>query len=409
MHERLYELIRRCGDAFYLLDIARFRENYARLKAAFDSVYPYTQIAYSYKTNYAPALARTILSLGGYAELTSSVEYAVAKGAGVPESKMILNGPAKDFDTARAVLRGGGLLNMDAADELPMLEAIACDQKNWKLRIGIRCNLGAENGVVSRFGVDVHSPEFDALLRYIHAHPAFELTALHVHGASRSLESWRRRVQGMLCVVREKCAAPIEMINLGGGLYGSMPPVLEEQFEHVPTFEDYAACVGESFRTAFPGEKERPLLMLEPGTALVADTMRFVTRVVSVKRMAGCTYVTVQGSVYQINPTGGGVNLPVWVLPGENHSKHAHERVIICGNTCMERDILWQGGNVAVATGDYLVFEQVGSYTNVLKPPFGEPNVPILAVNAAEDVAVVKRRETALDILQTYCQEECFI
>ena len=50
---------------------------------------------------------------------------------------------------------------------------------------------------------------------------------------------------------------------------------------------------------------------------------------------------------------------------------------------------------------DLVVFDNVGSYSVVLKPPFILPNFPILELNK-DEVKVVKRGETFDDLFHTY-------
>ena len=42
----------------------------------------------------------------------------------------------------------------------------------------------------------------------------------------------------------------------------------------------------------------------------------------------------------------------------------------VVGYTCMENDVLFRGFEGAIGAGDYAVFDNVGAYTNVLRPPF---------------------------------------
>ena len=47
------------GDAFYILDVERFRSNFNELLDTFSRFYTKTNIAYSYKTNYIPKIVKT--------------------------------------------------------------------------------------------------------------------------------------------------------------------------------------------------------------------------------------------------------------------------------------------------------------------------------------------------------------
>ena len=71
------------GDAFYLLDSEQFRHNFLELKSTFESIYPFFNIAYSYKTNYTPKFCKIVNELGGYAEVVSEMEVELALKCGV--------------------------------------------------------------------------------------------------------------------------------------------------------------------------------------------------------------------------------------------------------------------------------------------------------------------------------------
>ena len=60
---QLQKLSEEFGSAFYLLSTAQFKQNFTELKSTFKNIYPNTNIAYSYKTNYIPTLCRAVDSL----------------------------------------------------------------------------------------------------------------------------------------------------------------------------------------------------------------------------------------------------------------------------------------------------------------------------------------------------------
>ena len=53
------------GDSFFVLDGARFSDNFLTMRKAFRDYYPDVRIGYSYKTNYTPQLCRIVHELGG--------------------------------------------------------------------------------------------------------------------------------------------------------------------------------------------------------------------------------------------------------------------------------------------------------------------------------------------------------
>ena len=71
------------------------------------------------------------------------------------------------------------------------------------------------------------------------------------------------------------------------------------------------------------------------------------------------------------------------------------------GYTCLEHDHVYEGYNGNLAVGDIIQFRNVGSYSNVFKPPFILPNCVMISL-CKDRVKVIKRKETIDDIFSTY-------
>ena len=155
-----------------------------------------------------------------------------------------------------------------------------------------------------------------------------------------------------------------------------------------------------TFKKFFSGAKDKPILILEPGIALTADTMDFVVKVIDVKNVPDKNLILVNGSIYNIKPTMNAKNLPMKIVCRKKDvSKKNHYDVV--GYSCMEKDYLYSGYWGNVSKGDYIVFKNVGAYTIVLKPPFIKPSPPILTFERGK-CSIIRREETIDDIVLTY-------
>ena len=67
----------------------------------------------------------------------------------------------------------------------------------------------------------------------------------------------------------------------------------------------------------------------------------------------------------------------------------------------MEHDCLYRDLKEAVRPGDFVVFENVGAYTVVMKPPFIQPAPAILA-HEGGSFAPARRAERCDDVFATY-------
>ena len=389
------------GDAFYMLDSKQFRKNFIELKLEFSKIYPNFNIAYSYKTNYTPKLCRIVNELGGFAEVVSDMEMEIALRIGVEPKKIIWNGPYKNAEKVEQLLVMGGTVNIDSAYEIDLVADIANKYPNHKLNIGIRCNFDVGDGVVSRFGFDIKSNDFKKALALFETYKNLYLISLQCHFATRRLETWKPRAEKMLALIDKLGIVP-EHIDLGGGLFGKMADSLKAQFDSkIPTYRQYAEAVAPVFAKHFENAAKTPLLLIEPGSALVGDCMKFASRVVNIKEIRGKAIATLLGSIYNINPTLNKKNPPIEVFPmGEGQKEYMD--LDFGGFTCIESDYLYRNYDGKIAVGDYVVFDNVGSYSVVLKPPFILPNFAVVEIMEDKQIRLIKKQEVFDDLFHTY-------
>jgi diaminopimelate decarboxylase len=398
------------GPSFYLLDPSRFRANFTRLTDAFRAYYPQTTIAYSYKTNYVPRYCELVSQLGGYAEVVSSMEMMLALKLGVPAPKVFFNGPYKEHEHVLSLLQSGGTVNVDSWEELQRIARSADRHDGEPFKLGLRCNFEVNDGVLSRFGFDTDSQTFLGAVALIDGHLKLKLAGLHCHFATRSLECWENRTKGMIALIDQHFRhrlADLTHVSLGGGMYGHMPDDLKAQFPiPIPEFKDYATAAALPFAKYLDqvGGSHRPTLIIEPGTALVADAMKYVCQVNSIKQVRGRTVVSLTGSSYNINPNPNRKNVPIECFPVPSaEARNELIGALFGGYTCIESDYLYKEFSGSLAVGDFIAFDDVGSYSVVMKPPFILPNVAIIEpLTDGNRYKVIKRSENFDDVFSTY-------
>ena len=404
----LEELCDIYGESFYLLDSQRFERNYNEFLKAFRDLYPKTFIAYSYKTNYIPKLCALIDRKGGYAEVVSEMEFDLAIKLGVPPKKIIFNGPYKNEKTIKKCLLGGGIVNLDSFYEIDIVEKIAHDNPEINMSIGIRCNFDIGDSVASRFGFDVDGEDFYHVFDRLERIDNVDIKGLHCHFPNRNIESYIIRVDKMLHLSNQLFSSPPEFINLGGGFVGKMNESLKKQFKYkVPSYQEYAEAIAAKLQNFYQNldESVKPKLLLEPGTALVADTMKFVVKVINIKTIRNKTIATVSGSKFNITPLSNDINSPIKVYRDfkKDCCYEEYDSIDIAGYTCIESDYLFKGYKGSLEVGDYIVFDNVGSYSIVLKPPFILPNCAVIEYNSnKKSYELIKRKEENDDIFRTF-------
>ena len=399
-NELLKQLTSNYGDAFYVLDSEQFKTNFIELKKAFSKIYDKFNIAYSYKTNYIPKLCKLNDKLGGFAEVVSDMEMEIALRVGVKPKNIIWNGPYKNYKKVEELLLLGGTVNLDSVYEIEKLKDIANRYPQYSLNIGIRVNFDINDGVTSRFGFDVQSNEFKEALHLVNETDNIKLIGLQCHFATRRLETWKPRAEKMLSLLDSLNMMP-EHIDLGGGLFGKMDDALKAQFDSaIPTYDEYANTVATVFAEHYKNCTDKPLLLIEPGSALVGDCMKFVSKVVNIKEVRGKAIATLLGSIYNINPTLNKKNPPIEVY-SMGQRQTMYKDLDFGGFTCIESDYLYRHFDGNLAKGDIVVFGNVGSYSVVLKPPFILPNFPVIEI-CGNNIELIKRGEVFDDLFHTF-------
>lgn len=392
------ELRKEYGDAFYLLDSEQYRNNFLELRDTFRKIYPNFNIAYSYKTNYTPKFCKIVNKLGGYAEVVSEMELEVALRVGVKPNRIIWNGPIKNPKKLEEFLVAGGTDNIDSVEELEVVKNIAERHPDKTLNLGIRCNYEVNDGVVSRFGFDVDSEGFKKVLTFVTSTPNVHFINFQCHFAKRQIEYWPARAKGMVELIDRLGIIP-ERIDIGGGLFGKMADSLKAQFTNeIPDYQAYAEAAARVFAEYFADKDVKPELLIEPGSAVVGDCMKFVGTVKTIKNVRGKWFATILGSQKNISMTGINPPMEVIAMGGEQEE---YENMDMVGFTCIEGDVLYHNYNGKLAHEDAIVISNCGSYSLVMKPPFILPNFPVLDI-CGEKTEVIKRGEVFDDLFHTF-------
>lgn len=408
-YRELAAIARQHGSPFYFFDRDAFIRNVRAIRAAFRKRYPHTLVGYSYKTNYIPYLCRLARDLGSQAEVVSRLELDLAIRIGCPPEEIIFNGPVKTAEDIAFALNAGVLVNVDSLRELEFVTDLARQTPGKPVRIGLRINVslvdetGAsqlQNGLsAGRFGLSE-----DGLVTakgMLSRHPEIQVCSLHGHtsSATRSLWVYRTITARLVDVAARHFRDSIDYINVGGGFYGR--PVPEMGLIDTPSYDDYAGTICEVLNADHWVASRKPHLVIEPGMAVTADTLSFVTRVFEVKRCGDRHLAVVDGSIFNVKPTLHRHNHPFTIV-GKEDAANPGGRYSIVGATCMEKDCLLQEVDcVELRRGDFVRIDNVGAYTVVLTPPFIHPAPPVL-VRAPQGYVAIRRRQNFDDVFGSY-------
>ena len=403
----IQNLVSQYGSPFYLVDRHRFEQNFDDLTAAFRPRWSPFVLAYSYKTNYLPYLCGVIKDKGGWAEVVSRTEYDLAIKVGQDPKKIIFNGPVKTADDIELALDNGSCINVDSEAELALIIDYANAHPEKEIPIGLRINIGLSDAAgdshiqdslkVGRFGLD--PAEISNITLKIE-NSKLKIISLHGHTSTTDRSAWCFEVIAQtLCEIAEAYFPnTVETINVGGGYFGTMHP--EMPFENTPLFDDYAKVICGVLNKDTWAQKKRATLVIEPGVAMVADSVSFITQVVSVKRIREQTFVTVDGSAFNTKPTFHTINMPHQIITKQPNPPS--ETFDVVGSTCMEKDILLKDITAPLPQiGDFIRIDSIGAYTLVMTPPFINP-APAVIADEGGNYRLVRKKQTLDNMFGNY-------
>lgn len=361
--------------------------------SALSAYFTKSVVGYSVKTNSLPRVLETVRCGGCYAEVVSYTEYALAKNIGFAPESIIYNGPLKSEQTFAEAVLGGAMVNIETWREIEWLREVA-DSANrvGGVKCGIRLNINIsevspEDAACecddSRFGFSAETGDFLKAVETIGSIGGVTIAGIHTHREpkTRSVSFYQNVIRYAQCVIEDTdksllqyhqkpLSESLEYWDLGGGFFGSMPGK--------PTFDDYARA----FHDAMQPWARQLTIVVEPGNALIASALSYVTSVIDVKRHGDKIFVTTDGSRNDIDPF---FRKSSYFRTITYRSSEAEPDVnpssapvvsdlpqVIGGMTCLENDRLFilPSGRRRLAVGDTITYDRVGAYTMALSPLF---------------------------------------
>jgi diaminopimelate decarboxylase len=398
------ELIREYGTPLFVISEKQVRQKYNRLRKAF-SRYPKCLIAYSYKTNYLPAVCDILHQEGAGAEVVSAFELLLAKKLGVPSSKIIFNGPGKSDKEIEMIIDDDiALVNADSIEELERIDQIA-KAKGKIVDVGIRVKPDVpEFFVWPKFGMDIATGQ--AFKAYQKASELKNLNVVGMHAhigtqicSTRPYTESIRQMANLMSKVSTELGIEFEFFDIGGGFgvpgFTPLYPT-EEKMESPATIEQFGESIVETFLSCIADYNlSEPTLVLEPGRIIITDPALILTMVEGTKVIGKSTKTVM---------VDAGVNL-IMFAPYYYHrivpvviAKRVKEAVDVYGPLCMQMDVLGVNRELPKSKrGDFLAIMDAGAYSISLSQQFIRPRPPVVLVNGGRK-RLVRRGERFEDI-----------
>ena len=225
----LHAIADRLGTPVWVTGAGTLRLRYRRLRAALDEAGLDAAVHYAVKANDHLAVLRVLSAEGAGADVVSGGELRRARAAGIDASRIVFSGVGKSADELRLALdEGVGQINVESAEEIAMLSAIA-QAGGRRARIALRVNPDIDAGTHAKITTGRADNKFgiahrDVVSLYAHAAalPGLQPVGLAVHIGSQiaSAAPFRaayERVAGLVRGLRD-VGQPVSVVDCGGGL-----------------------------------------------------------------------------------------------------------------------------------------------------------------------------------------------
>ncbi len=398
------ELVAAYGSPLFAYDEKVLVERTRELKDALAVRWPRVELAWSYKTCYLDAVCRVFHREGSWAEVVSAMEYEKAVRNGVPEDRILWNGPhKKEADLKRAFL-GGARVHIDHWDEVVLAEKVA-RELGLRPKVAIRINLQA--GQVprwGRFGFALESGQAWDAVRRIVGGGVLELAGLHTHVGTFVLDlaaykEAAAKVAGLANRLRRELGIKLEWLDLGGGFASSAR--LKAQYlpseQVTPSLSQYAEAITDGLSVLDVHDDAAPTLFLETGRALVDDAGTLVSTVLANKRLP-------EGVRSVVLDAGVNVLFTSWwyrhqIVPTQE-PKGVPEPTVFYGPLCMNVDVVCESVNMApIPVGGRVLISPVGAYNVTQSMQFIELRPAVAMIRPDGSHALIRRAEVLDDLV----------
>lgn len=357
-----------------------------------------TIIAYSFKTNYLPAICQSFIDNGCWAEVVSEMEHTLAEKLQTPPGQIVFNGPYKTECALVAAIKHGSLIHIDNFAELEAIEKIASTLE-IKAKVGIRFNFAYQNHAWDKFGFGFCPVEITQVLQKIKASQHLVFKSIHNHCGTYMIEPKIYSVSleyiYQIAQIAQGIGLEPEFIDLGGGFPSST--ILKAQFNHgllsePPELLAYADAMDKGLKALSQLIGKQLTLILEPGRALIDEAVILCCQVIATKKGQHGARIVITDAGVNILPTS------YWyqrkpVVVDEDSRQYCYQK--ICGSLCMQIDVINDNVYLPELTPfTHLIYPNVGAYNHTQSMQFIHYRPATIMVDEHNATRVIRRKET---------------
>lgn len=326
-------------------------------------------VCFAMKSNPNRELVKILAKLGSGADIVSGGELKRALEAGIPADKIVFSGVGKTEEEILYALKvsknGIFSFNVESLEELELINA--CAKKTKRVaRICFRLNpvvkpkthkFISTGNKTHKFGL-LESDVMQSLGKakyWSHS----KLVGLSVHIGSQLLDlKATKRAVAKLCEVALNTKAPLEFLDVGGGLGVDYHP---DESKKLPLISDYMKLVAETLNKNFYSKSDlNPRVVFEPGRRIVAKAGIFVMKVLRNKISEDNHFLIVDGGMNDfMRPSLYGAYHGLMPVKDSKATTSCH----VVGPICETSDCFGSDRKLPeMKAGDLLVLCDTGAY-----------------------------------------------
>ncbi len=353
------------GTPMLHLDTEVVRERYAELAA----VLPGVRLHYAVKANPSHPVLSLLAAHGAAWDVASPGEIAlVLQAGGLPEDMSYGNTVKRATDVAWAHGLGVRRFSVDSPAEL---DKVARHAPGATVMVRLATSgAGADWGLAGgKFGCSEDEARALLALAVGLGHPVG--VAFHVGSQQRDPRAWRAPLAatGRLRAGLRARGTDLSVVNLGGGFPA-------ELLGEAPGLPAYGAAVAQALEELVgivpgpdPDGSAGPVVMAEPGRALVADAGVLESEVLLVAEREGVRWVYLDIGLFGglAEALDEGVKYRLEVTRDGRRLRGPTREVVLAGPTCDSADVLYRHHRYRLPRdlrpGDRVLLAAAGAYT----------------------------------------------
>jgi len=393
-------LFQQYGSPIYIYDETKIRKNFQQMNQAMSKYFKKFMIHYAVKANSNPAIVNILRQEGANADCSTPSEIHLAKVGGMKNAQILYSGNYQNERELIFGLKNADMINLDSDSLLEPLLKLGTP-KILSLRINPNITKGEFKGIETagpdaKFGIDKETAikAFkEAQEKGVKRFGIHMMTGSGVRDANFFQQSTHKFFADIL-EIHQATGIQFEFIDIGGG-FGV--PYQEDQheldidlvFKHIKQNWDNA-----KFDKLF----NNPVLLVEPGKYLVANSGMIITQVDCIKTTFGRTYL------------GTGCGMNTIMRPALYDAKHtiivkdkeeaqSEENYQIVGKVCENTDFIAHDYSLPkVQKGDTLAILTTGAYGFAMASQYNSfPRCAEVLIKDGQDY-LIRKPEKAKDL-----------